>query len=145
MHRGGELRQSRDLAVVVRAQLPRRRLPVPADVDVAGDDQRRSAAGDRPVEVDEFRRDEAVVAGPRLRGCGLVQASRQRQLADASRGEQQSVVGCHYVPRQVVAASYVQPPAVAFVSSRFVSFFFFLLVPCSPPSSFLRFFTLLFF
>src|SRR3546814_6866272 len=68
MHRGGELRQSRDLAVVVRAQLPRRRLPVPADVDVAGDDQRRSAAGDRPVEVDEFRRDEAVVAGPRLRG-----------------------------------------------------------------------------
>src|SRR3546814_1354787 len=85
MHRGGELRQTRDLAVVVRAQLPRRRLPVPADVDVAGDDQRRSAAGDRPVEVDEFRRDEAVVAGPRLRGGGLDQASRQRQLADADR------------------------------------------------------------
>src|SRR3546814_6402505 len=87
------------------------------------------------VEVDEFRRDEAVVAGPRLRGGGLDQASRQRQLADADRGEQQSVVGCHDVPRQDVAASDGQAPAVAFVSTRCESYLMIVQVPGSPPSS----------
>src|SRR3546814_15075924 len=111
-------------------------LPVPADVDVAGDDQRLSAADDQPVEVDEFRRDEAVVAGPRLPGGGLDQASRQRQLADADRGEQQSVVGSHDVPRQDVAASDGPPPAVAVVSTTFESYFMIVQVPGSTPSSF---------
>src|SRR3546814_13498257 len=102
------------------------------DVDVAGDDQRRSAAGDRPVEVDEFRRDEAVVAGPRLRGGGLDQASRPRHLADADRGEQQSVVGCYDVPRQAVSASTGQSPAVAFVATRSESYLMHVQVPGSP-------------
>src|SRR3546814_6056793 len=87
------------------------------------------------VEVDEFRSSWCVVAGARLRGGGLDQAARRRQLADGDRGEQQSVVGWHDVPRQDVAASDGQAPAVAFVSTRCESYLMIVQVPGSPPSS----------
>ncbi len=95
MHSVGEPLETWDLVVVIRADLPRRRLAVEVDVDVARYDERRAALRHRQIEVDQLRRDEAVVGSAGLGGCSLDQTARDGELADLDRREEQRIVGRH--------------------------------------------------
>jgi hypothetical protein len=89
VHCLGEPREPRHLVVRVDTAHAVGRLALRRHVEVAGDDQRRTAACPFVVHLDQLVGDEPVLARARLRGRGLEHAAGGLERADAQRSERE--------------------------------------------------------